>query len=47
MIEEIFDSPIKFTSNLDYKENYKLFDDQTRDTVWTTYKNEDGQIRKI
>ena len=47
MIEEIFDSPIKFTSDLDYKENYELFNDQVRDTIQTTYKNEDGQIRKI
>ena len=47
MIRKISDSPTKFTSDLDYKENYELFNDQVRDTIQTTYKNEDGQIRKI
>ena len=42
MIGKIFDSLMKFTLDLDHKESCESFDDQAKDTVQTTYKNEDG-----
>ena len=43
----MYNSQIKFTSVLDLKESYELFENQARDIIQTAYKNKINQIRKI